>query len=188
MASSTEKKLDTKHLDAAERMLNDMTDSSLQHGDPKSHIHTPGDHEKAHSWFRAVFPYDSLETFESDWHLGNWVLDRQTGQKSFEAMSIYVRLGMHLLYYGSEQEKALQSKRAQELLKAQSEKMGKSYDSPESRDHIQPFIESFKLQDSLQEMVCILSHPILSASGLANMLQGTTRSYQVRQLQRLLRS
>ena len=28
--------------------------------------------------------------------MGNYVIDRQTGEKSFEAMSIYVRLGMHL--------------------------------------------------------------------------------------------
>ena len=28
--------------------------------------------------------------------MGNYVIDRKTGEKSFEAMSIYVRLGMHL--------------------------------------------------------------------------------------------
>ena len=28
--------------------------------------------------------------------MGNYVIDRETGEKSFEAMSIYVRLGMHL--------------------------------------------------------------------------------------------
>ena len=67
-----------------------------------------------------------------------------------------VRLGMHLLYYGSTQENVLQSQRAQKLLKDQSVKMGKQYDSPESKDHIQPFIESFGLQDSLSEMVSVL--------------------------------
>lgn len=75
------------------------------------------------------------------------------GQKSFEPMSIYVRAGMHLLYYGSEQEKALHWKRTRALLKAQSEKMGAQYDSPASRAHIQPFIESFGLQESLKDMV-----------------------------------
>ena len=73
-------------------------------------------------------------------------------------MSIYVRLGMHLLYYGSEQEKALESRRAQEMLKEQSVKMGKQYDAPESKSHIQPFIESFNLQDTLKEFVS-LYHP-----------------------------
>lgn len=60
---------------------------------------------------------------------------------------------MHLLYYGSAQEKALHWKQTVELLKNQSEKMGQEYDTPESKSHIQPFIESFELQDTLFEMV-----------------------------------
>jgi phosphatidylserine decarboxylase len=67
-------------------------------------------------------------------------------------MSVYIRIGMHLLYYGSEQEKALHWKKTLQLLKSQSEKMGKEYDDEKSRDHIQPFINSFKLQDTLQEL------------------------------------
>jgi phosphatidylserine decarboxylase len=67
-------------------------------------------------------------------------------------MSIYVRIGMHLLYYGTEQEKTLEWKRRVELLKAQSEKLGKEYDDPKSKEHIVPFIESFKLQDTLVEL------------------------------------
>jgi phosphatidylserine decarboxylase len=43
-------------------------------------------------------------------------------------------------------------KQTLQLLKSQSEKMGKEYDDPKSRDHIQPFIDSFKLQDTLQEL------------------------------------
>ena len=84
--------------------------------------------------------------------MGNFVIDRKTGKKSFEAMSIYVRLGMHLLYYGSEQEKVLHWKRTLELLQSESEKMGKEYDAPESKSHIQPFILSFQLQDTLSEL------------------------------------
>lgn len=85
--------------------------------------------------------------------MGNYVIDRKTGEKSFEAMSIYVRLGMHLLYYGSEQERALHWQRTLELLKNQSVKMGREYDTPESKAHIQPFINNFQLEDSLSEMV-----------------------------------
>jgi len=59
---------------------------------------------------------------------------------------------MHLLYYGSEQEKALHWKRTQDLLRAQSVKMGKQYDDPESINHIQPFIESFHLEPTLSEL------------------------------------
>lgn len=152
---ATNKNTEEKHLDVAENVINDLTDKTASHADdPKDHIHTPGNNEKAHSWFRAVFPYDSLEDFENQWHLGNYVIDRQTGRKTFEPMSIYVRLGMHLLYYGSQQENMLQWKRTQDMLKYQSEKMGKQYDSPDSKNHIQPFIDSFGLQDTLQELVC----------------------------------
>lgn len=62
------------------------------------------------------------------------------------------KLGMHLLYYGTEQEKALHWKRTQTVLRDQSAKMGKLYDAPESTAHIQPFIESFGLRESLSEL------------------------------------
>lgn len=81
------------------------------------------------------------------------MIDRETGKKSWEPMSIYVRLGMHFLYYGSEQEAALHWKRVQALLKQQSEKMGALYDSPASKRHIKPFVESFGLGESLKEML-----------------------------------
>jgi phosphatidylserine decarboxylase len=90
---------------------------------------------------------------ENKFHLGNYVIDRQTGEKSFEAMSVYVRIGMHLLYYGSEQEKALHWKKTLALLQNESEKMGREYDSPESKQHIVPFIQSFNLEPTLDEMV-----------------------------------
>jgi len=68
-------------------------------------------------------------------------------------MSIYVRIGMHLLYYGSHQENVLGWKGTEKCLKEQSEKMGREYDDPHSEAHIQPFIDSFQLQGSLNEMV-----------------------------------
>jgi phosphatidylserine decarboxylase len=60
---------------------------------------------------------------------------------------------MHLLYYGSEQEKMLHWQRTLKLLKDESEKMGKEYDSPESKQHIIPFIQSFQLESTLDEMI-----------------------------------
>lgn len=64
-----------------------------------------------------------------------------------------MRLGMHLLYYGRTEEKALHWNKTLRLLKEQSEKMGREYDSPESKVHIQPFIQSFHLENSMPEMV-----------------------------------
>ncbi|OQN98738.1 hypothetical protein B0A48_15404 [Cryoendolithus antarcticus] len=153
-ATPAGKPLPEDHFSAAATTLDSLTTQAGDHATPpKAHLHIPGHHDTAHSLFRSVFPYDSLTNFEAEWHLGNYVIDRGTGEKSFEPMSVYVRLGMHLLYYGSVQAKALQSHQTQALLKAQSEKMGAQYDSPESVAHIQPFIESFELQGSLGEMV-----------------------------------
>ncbi|KAL2052940.1 hypothetical protein ABVK25_006881 [Lepraria finkii] len=140
--------------DASATALNALTNAAENHPEhPQYNLHRPADHESAHSWLAKVIPPNALNNLENRFHLGNYVIDRQTGEKSFEAMSIYVRLGMHLLYYGSEQEKALHWKETLNLLKYQSEKMGREYDTPESKAHIEPFITSFKLEDSLAEMV-----------------------------------
>ncbi|MCJ1486330.1 hypothetical protein MMC06_006507 [Schaereria dolodes] len=119
---------------------------------PKSHFHRPATHEESHAWLSRILPQSTLANLETKFHMGNYVVDRQTGEKSFEPMSVYVRVGMHLLYYGSEQEKALHWKRTLALLRDQSMKMGKEYDAPESRAHIKPFIKSFELEGTLSEM------------------------------------
>jgi phosphatidylserine decarboxylase len=143
-----------EQLDALSSSLDSLTTQASQHStDPKDHLHAPADRVKSHIWLRSFFPtQETLEQFERSWHFGNYVIDRQTGQQSFEAMSIYVRVGMHLLYYGTAEETALQWERTKRLLKYQSEKMGLQYDAPESRGHILPFIQSFDLQGSLDEM------------------------------------
>lgn len=90
---ASQKKLSKAHLDAAEQALDNVTSKAGKHDDdPRDHIHTPAAQERSHSWFRAIFPYNSLEDFENAWHLGNYVIDRETGAKSFEEMSIYVRV------------------------------------------------------------------------------------------------
>lgn len=120
---------------------------------PTSHIHGSATTKESHAWLTKILPHGTIQSVENKFHLGNYVIDRQTAEKTWEAMSIYVRVGMHLLYYGSEQEKALHWKRTLQLLKDQSEKMGREYDSPESKQHIIPFIQSFQLESTLYEMV-----------------------------------
>lgn len=134
--------------------LQELTRRAENHNQPPtSHIHGSSTTSESHSWLSTWLPTTTITAVENKFHLGNYVLDRETGEKTWEAMSIYVRVGMHLLYYGSEQEKTLHWKRTLDLLKSQSEKMGKEYDSPESKQHIVPFIQSFNLEDSLVEMV-----------------------------------
>lgn len=134
--------------------LDSVTDKASESHveDPKTHLHAPASGGHAQSWMKRLFPYQSLEAAEAAFHMGNYVIDRKTGEKSFEPMSIYVRVGMHLLYYGSEQQNVLQWRKTQELLRAQSVKMGKEYDDPKSVEHILPFIESFGLQGSLGQL------------------------------------
>lgn len=134
--------------------LDSVTDKASESHveDPKSHLHTPSSSGHAHSWMKRLFPYQDLEAAEEAFHMGNYVVDRRTGEKTFEPMSIYVRVGMHLLYYGSEQQNMLRWKKTQELLLQQSVKMGREYDDPKSVDHIQPFIESFDLEPTLGQL------------------------------------
>lgn len=134
--------------------LDTLTTQALNHNNsPQSHIHGPATSEDSHVWLKKILPPATIENIEYRYHMGNYVVDRHTGEKAFEPMSIYVRVGMHLLYYGSQQQKALHWKKTLKLLQDQSEKMGKQYDAPESKAHIVPFIQSFSLENSMLEMV-----------------------------------
>lgn len=148
--------LNEQDLQGTAEALDHVTDeagNNLQ-DDPKDNLHKPADEHRSHSWLARFLPSTQyVQNMEASYHLGNWVRDRRTDEKTWESMSVYVRLGMHLLYYGTYQERFLGTKRAITLLKDQSEKMGKQYDDPASRSHIQPFIESFGLQESMEEMV-----------------------------------
>ncbi|TKA24096.1 hypothetical protein B0A50_06836 [Salinomyces thailandicus] len=139
--------VDDDLLSAVSTSLEELT-AQASHSKDRG-IHIPANHEKAgRSFWR-----DTVHEKAAESHLGNYVVDRATGEKTWEPMSIYVRLGMHLLYYGSEQEKALHWDKTRQLLKEQSEKLGRQYDSPESKRHIRPFIDDFGLQHSLSDML-----------------------------------
>jgi len=153
-ATSTNDHLNEASFNASANALTTLTAAAENHNQsPQAHIHAPANHANSHTMLKKMFPTATLDTLETKFHMGNYVIDRQTGEKHFEEMSIYVRVGMHLLYYGSGEEKALHWKKTLELLKNQSEKMGKEYDAPESKQHIPHFIEAFQLQDSMSEMV-----------------------------------
>ncbi|OIW28851.1 hypothetical protein CONLIGDRAFT_681796 [Coniochaeta ligniaria NRRL 30616] len=75
------------------------------------------------------------------------VQDRLTGQINEEKMSVYVRLGIRLLYKGLKSNN-MENKRIRKLLKGLSVKQGKKYDDPASRSEIQKFIEFHRLDMS----------------------------------------
>ncbi|RSM03659.1 hypothetical protein CEP52_007256 [Fusarium oligoseptatum] len=68
------------------------------------------------------------------------VQDRITGQINEEKMSVYVRLGIRLLYKGLKS-RDMENKRIRKLLKSLSIKQGKKFDDPASREEIEKFIE-----------------------------------------------
>ncbi|KAH8699947.1 phosphatidylserine decarboxylase-domain-containing protein [Ilyonectria robusta] len=68
------------------------------------------------------------------------VQDRMTGQINEEKMSVYVRLGIRLLYKGLKS-RDMENKRIRKLLKSLSIKQGKKFDDPASKEEIEKFIE-----------------------------------------------
>ncbi|CAK7204102.1 phosphatidylserine decarboxylase [Sporothrix eucalyptigena] len=75
------------------------------------------------------------------------VQDRITGQINEEKMSVYVRLGIRLLYKGLRSNN-MENKRIRKLLKGLSIKQGRKYDDPISRQEIQKFINFHQLDMS----------------------------------------
>ncbi|GIZ40948.1 hypothetical protein CKM354_000426800 [Cercospora kikuchii] len=75
------------------------------------------------------------------------VQDRITGQINEERMSIYVRLGIRLLYKGLKS-REMEKKRVRKLLRSMSFKQGRKYDDPASASQIAGFINFHQLDMS----------------------------------------
>ncbi|KAJ5153475.1 Phosphatidylserine decarboxylase proenzyme 3 [Penicillium canariense] len=75
------------------------------------------------------------------------VQDRITGQINEERMSVYVRLGIRLLYKGLKS-KEMEKKRIRRVLRSLSIKQGRKYDDPASASQIQDFINFHQLDMS----------------------------------------
>ncbi|KAL2867279.1 putative phosphatidylserine decarboxylase Psd2 [Aspergillus lucknowensis] len=75
------------------------------------------------------------------------VQDRITGQINEERMSVYVRLGIRLLYKGLKS-RDMEKKRIRKILKSLSIKQGRKYDDPASASQIRDFINFHQLDMS----------------------------------------
>ncbi|CAP92613.1 Pc13g15440 [Penicillium rubens Wisconsin 54-1255] len=75
------------------------------------------------------------------------VQDRITGQINEERMSVYVRLGIRLLYKGIKS-RDMEKKRIRRVLRSLSVKQGRKYDDPASASQIQDFINFHQLDMS----------------------------------------
>ncbi|KAG9104674.1 hypothetical protein FRC06_000060 [Ceratobasidium sp. 370] len=136
------------------------TTSSAESGTIQNSAIAPGKQVSKLQWFREFYSEDELESLYNFLPQkpkvspsGNYVINRATGEKFFEDMPIYVRIGMHLLFNQSYiSQTLLGEKRIDKLLKDQSVKQGKIYDrvDPELvQPHIQSFIETYEI-DTLQ--------------------------------------
>ncbi|TFK71358.1 hypothetical protein BDN72DRAFT_895722 [Pluteus cervinus] len=99
---------------------------------------------KVDSGLKKAVP--GLERLTVDHHAGNYVVVRETGERIFEAMPMYVRIGMHMLFHGKEQMKLLETRRMENILREQSIRQGKHYDSHESVKNIPSFVAAYKIQ------------------------------------------
>lgn len=101
----------------------------------------------AHSripWLNELIP--ELEELANKYHVGNFVAVRGTNERVFESMPIFVRLGMHLVFYGYEQVRVLEeSMYVQDFLREESVRQGTIYDSPESAADIPSFVKTYDI-------------------------------------------
>lgn len=95
----TEKLQELVHDDAhsSEKALGDLTDAAVNdHNDSSlGHIHGNAETPETHSWIKKYLPHHiNMHELENGYHLGNYVIDRETGQKSWEASTLSVS-GQH---------------------------------------------------------------------------------------------
>ncbi|KAK0203038.1 phosphatidylserine decarboxylase-domain-containing protein [Desarmillaria ectypa] len=100
-------------------------------------------------WIHKLIP--ELERLAAEYHIGNYVMIRATGERVFESMPIYARIGMHLLFHGKGQILLLGTETVANFLKRLSIKQGKIYDSPQSVASIPSFVKTYSL--SLKELL-----------------------------------
>lgn len=97
-------------------------------------------------WYSKVVSKVSYGNYKLGANSANiLVQDRVTGYVLEEKMSVYVRLGIRLLYKGIRSQRRMETKRIRNLLRSMSIKQGKKYDSPSSVHNIIPFIKFHNL-------------------------------------------
>ncbi|KIJ30811.1 hypothetical protein M422DRAFT_267642 [Sphaerobolus stellatus SS14] len=135
-----------EHFIGALDKLVDETDTTRGDGinNVSETIHAPAHTVKEHPWLGKFIP--GLETLASKYHVGNFVIVRGTGEKFFEAMPIYARIGMHLLFYGRLEKYLLERPLVEAQLREQSIKEGMVFDSPASVSSIPSFIQTYSIQ------------------------------------------
>jgi phosphatidylserine decarboxylase len=74
---------------AAMQALDKLTDESQVHGDVTKSIHGHHGALQKVGWLSVMVP--GIEDLAAKYHVGNYVVVRETGEKFFESMPIYAR-------------------------------------------------------------------------------------------------
>ncbi|EWC46617.1 hypothetical protein DRE_04104 [Drechslerella stenobrocha 248] len=99
-------------------------------------------------WYSKVITKVSYGGYKLGANSANILIqDRITGLISEERMSVYVRLGIRLLYKGLKSS-SMEKKKIRQLLESLSYKQGKKYDNPSSAREIKSFIAFHQLDIS----------------------------------------
>ncbi|KZT54720.1 hypothetical protein CALCODRAFT_472936 [Calocera cornea HHB12733] len=118
------------------------------------------------SWFSKFYSEDTIDKLFVHEHMGNWVIIRQTGDRIFETMPIYTRIGMHLLFYGKAETALLHWGRVETLLREQSVRQGRIYDNPDPKvvyPHILAFCKTYQVDTSILLEPDLHKYPTLNA-------------------------
>jgi len=75
------------HITASATALDSLTSAATDHAaSPFEHIHAGAAETKSHSLIKKFIPDAVINNYENRYHMGNYVIDRQSGEKSFEQM------------------------------------------------------------------------------------------------------
>jgi len=116
-------------------------------------VHTPTAYTGQHAWLHKLIP--PIEKIASKDHLGNFVTTRPPNPvQHWESMPIYVRLGMHLMFVTASSTSLMSTHYVESVLRKQSIEQGKLFDDEKgAQEHIDSFIKTYNLQDTLKDLV-----------------------------------
>jgi len=140
--------------EVAASTLESLVQHSGDHPHTPLHVNLPSDQVPSHPWVASIKHKLApiAEKLAVREHCGNFVVPRGTNDKVWEPMPIYVRLGMHLLF--STGHKYADSARIESVLKEQSIKQGRIFDSEQGAlEHILSFIKTYELEKTLDQLL-----------------------------------
>ncbi|KAF7727413.1 hypothetical protein EC973_007577 [Apophysomyces ossiformis] len=130
------------------RSIDETHSGKIVHGG----IHTPAIHTPKH-WYKRkltnwlhehLLPENVKLAVEK--RFGNFVIIRETGEYEYEAMPLYTRIGMHLLFTGHYRQKAVETDAMHKLFLYETNRQGTYFTDPKSVSQIPSFVEHYNIE------------------------------------------